>query len=155
MTNTTPAHLYLIRGLPGSGKTTLALALRRGRALATLASADDFFLQPDGSYRFGAARLKEAHAQCQAAAEHALERGGQVIVHNTFSQRWEMEPYILAARRHGALLTVISIFDSGLTDIQLFNRGTHDVPLEVINRMRARYEHDWLSAPTLPPWERE
>jgi len=43
----------------------------------------------------------------------------------------------------GVNLFVVSLFDSGLTDIELYRRNVHEVPLETIQKMRARYEHTW------------
>lgn len=158
------AHLYLVRGLPGSGKSTLAETLAEGHDAYgeyPLYAADDYFMEWDEEgdevYCFDAKFLAEAHADCQAKTEYALGSGWfqHVVVHNTFVSRWEMEAYLRMAADHNCYVTVVSVFDGGLTDVELFARGTHGVPLDVIARMRAAYEHDWKCGDTRAPWERK
>jgi len=146
--------LLLIRGLPGSGKTTL-LNLLTSRFEGFC--ADDFFMV-EGEYIFDPSKLSQAHALClRHTRQHLTEECApvrQAAVHNTFTQRWEMEPYIQLAEETGARLVVIDLFGGGLTDKELAARNGHGVPMEAIARMRARYEHDWKNGNPLPPWER-
>ena len=135
-------RLILIRGLPGSGKTTLALQLydaHRDEIRCAVYAADDFFYGTKrappgwGSYKFDRSKLKDAHAQCQRRAFGDMSDGREVIiVHNTFTQMWEMEPYITMAKEYGYLIQVIECKG---------NFGSvHGVPDEAIDRMRARWE---------------
>jgi predicted kinase len=140
--------LFLVRGLPGAGKSTLA------RSLApTTVAADDFFNDERGVYRFDRNRLGEAHAWCQNAARTFL-RKGDVAVANTFTETWEIAPYIEIAAKAGAHLVVVDLFDGGLDNRALAARNEHGVPEEGIAAMRKRYEHDWSRGDMRPPWER-
>ena len=140
--------LYAIRGLPGSGKSSLGSKL--GNAIA----ADDYFMSEDGIYRFDPAQLGAAHADCLARCQRILALGQDVVVCNTFSQRWELEPYILAAAEYGARLVVVDLFDGGLTNTELEARNLHGVPADGINRMRLRWEHDWRAGDPRHPGQR-
>ena len=62
--------------------------------------------------------------------------------------------YLDMAEKEDVPVTVVSLFDNGFTDEELFERNTHGVPLEAIAAMRNRFEHDWLGGNPLPPWER-
>jgi predicted kinase len=147
--------IYLIRGLPGSGKTSLAYAVKgRAYAITNIVAADDYFYDGDGVYRFDPKLLTLAHEQCQLNARIGLQYDGHdVVVHNTFSQRWEMQPYIDMADEHGARLVVLDLFDGGCTDDELAERNSHGVPLDVIERMRHRWEHDWRTASPDRTWK--
>lgn len=119
--------LILIRGLPGSGKSTLARKLNICHF-----ETDDFFEVPGQGYVFDPTRLPEAHQWCQDQTRSALEEVGQVVVSNTFTRVWEMQPYIDMAAELGAQLTVVTLTNS-------FG-SIHDVPEHAIARMRDRWE---------------
>jgi len=153
-------NLFLIRGLPGSGKDTLAM---KHIGPAIIHSADHWFMRQAGlnvwntEYQFNPAELPQAHEACQknCAATLTVEGGRSVAVCNTFSCRWEMEPYLKMAKEiKGVSLVVIDLFDAGLTDEELAERNIHDVPVENIAAMRERWEFDWKNGNPLPPWER-
>jgi len=152
------SNLILIRGLPGSGKSTLARELvgEGGRVV----SADDYFTSTTGEYNFNPSLLPQAHAQCQEETKRYLWDGDDgrlvtpVVVANTFSQRWEIEPYIQIASGAHARLTVVDLFDGGLSDEELAQRNIHGVPVAGISAMRARWEHDWAKGNPIAPWLR-
>jgi len=151
--------IMLVRGLPGSGKTSLTEMIRIPTSSGLMekpvpCAADDFFLDEACNYIFDPKLLPEAHKYCQAIAHESMRMDKSVVVHNTFTQRWEMEPYIQLAKEFGHRLIVISTFDGGCTDEQLAERNDHGVPLETISAMRERWEEDWGSSDPRPPWER-
>jgi predicted kinase len=126
--------LVLIRGLPGSAKSTLA------RFLAPQANyaADDFF-EKDGDYQFDRDLSPIAHAECQRAVAKAMAAGIKVIaVHNTFVESWEAEAYYRLAALHRYGVTVVecqNTFDS-----------VHGVPPEIMLDMARRW-HRTLKPP--------
>ena len=77
------SKLILIRGLPGSGKTTRANEERRHYPEMVHLEADMFF-EADGSYKFNPLYLKTAHDWCYSNAVFNLLAGKDVIVSNSY-----------------------------------------------------------------------
>ncbi len=122
--------LTLIRGLPGSGKSTRAKRLcvmNRARHF----EADMYFCGANG-YVFVAAKLPLAHRWCLKQTQQALQSGQSVVVSNTFIELWEMQPYIEYARQHGISFTVL--------ECRSQYANIHNVPEKTISRMRARWQ---------------
>jgi len=119
--------LKLIRGLPGSGKTTMAKKIEGFEHF----EADQYF-EKDGSYEFDPSELNSAHEECQRKTKAALSTGKNVVVSNTFSQQWEIDPYRKIADETGAELeieTATGAFEN-----------IHDVPDVVIQNMKKRWD---------------
>ena len=125
--------LVLLRGLPGSGKTTLAKSMFPEYVLC---AADDYF---DELGRFDPTHLGSAHQQCQRRVQALLAAQENVVVHNTFTQFWEMKPYLEMAQRMGFSVRVCHV-ESGLSDQQLADRNVHSVPASTIEKMRERWQ---------------
>lgn len=121
-------ELVLVRGVSGSGKSTIARAMIGYYHLET----DMFFRDMFGRYNFDYTRLQEAHDWCQRQAYEHLKRGRNVVVSNTFTQRWEMEPYFNIAANLGIPVRVIVATGR--------YKNIHNVPDEVIQRQIERWE---------------
>lgn len=150
--------LYIVRGLPGSGKSTLANKLVLHHRFVF--EADQYFLNEHGDYLFSPKELPKAHASCLQRCEITLNAMrnnvmSAVAVANTFSCRWEMEPYFKLAKKYDVSISVIDLFDQGLTDEELATRCEHGVPSTTIANMRNRWEFDWKNADPSAPWDRK
>ena len=120
--------LFLLRGLPGAGKSTLADSLG-----IDYVEADMFFMQ-DGEYKFDGTKIKLAHEWCQDRVRKIMEYGMTVAVANTFTQEWEMEPYLEMAEEFGYRV------NSLIVENRHGGKNTHGVPEEALTRMRNRFE---------------
>lgn len=120
--------MIIMRGLPGSGKTTIAKDL----GADVICSADDYFTDSDGVYSFSPQRLKDAHENCQSRVKDALAQNLFVVVDNTHTRRWEMQPYIDMAKEYGIEPEIIIAKGE--------YQNIHGVPPEAIATMRERWE---------------
>tara|TARA_R100000808_G_C2147487_1_gene155459 strand:- start:1995 stop:2474 length:480 start_codon:yes stop_codon:yes gene_type:complete len=93
--------LILLRGAPGAGKTFIANILDKYSPSIIAVSADDYFYNPAGEYLFIKERVPEAHKWCQEHVDKYLNAAQYdiVIVHNTFTEEWELEPYYEIAEK--------------------------------------------------------
>jgi len=134
--------LYVIRGLSGSGKTTRAKELLQSKKIHIFFEADMFFINnATNLYTFDASKLSDAHQWCQNKVKESLKSGFNVAVSNTFTQYWELEPYMHMAAELHTTVKLIDLFDSGMDDEQLSRRNIHGVPISSISKMRKRYQH--------------
>ena len=132
-------NLYIVRGLPGSGKSTFALNLVGADFL--VCEADKYFMV-DGEYKFDGSKLKDAHEFCRNTVETYMRDNveandqfyRQIAVSNTFTQEWEMQPYFDLAKKYG--YTVFTI----VVENRHGGVNQHGVPDEALTRMRDRFE---------------
>jgi len=128
--------LYIVRGIPGSGKTTFARTLN-----SIIVEADQYFMDSEGNYKFDGSKIKFAHEYCRAQTEAWMQTKGdqvntnRITVSNTFTQEWEMEPYFELAKKYGyKVFTIIVENRHGGTN-------EHNVPEDKIEQMRNRFEY--------------
>lgn len=122
--------LYIVRGIPGSGKSTFAKTFNTVEHY----EADMFFMRGNG-YEFDATKLKAAHEWCQDMVFMSMKRNEPtIVVSNTFTQEWEMEPYLEMAKTHE--YKVFSI----IVENRHGGENQHGVPDEVLTKMRERFE---------------
>ncbi len=129
-----------MRGIPGSGKSTYA-----ERAVDTLpsdqvgaiCSADNFFINESGEYKFDLSKIGLAHASCFDGFLHGLRtmKAGYIhllVVDNTNVKAWELSPYIQLAKHHRFDLEVVRFhIDPAIAG----PRNKHGVPQEAVDRM--------------------
>jgi len=122
--------LILLRGLPGSGKSTFAQTLN-----CPVFEADMFFVNSQGVYNFDFTRIKDAHSWCQEMVEdHMFNQHEKIAVSNTFTQEWEMKPYYDMAKTYG--YNVFSIIVENRHD----GENVHGVPADKLEVMKNRFE---------------
>lgn len=127
--------MFIMRGLPGSGKSTLAKKIVEQHA-AVLCSADDFFMI-NGQYMFDPTKLHKAHSTCQDKARNALGNGSHVVIDNTNVRQREVSVYFKIAEEMNAFVILLQPDTPWAFDVdECFKRNTHNVPREVIQRMK-------------------
>jgi predicted kinase len=129
--------LILLRGLPGSGKTTLAniILQQPNNNPQEVLSADDFFEDKEGEYKFDASKLKEAHNYCQfRCSERMRQQKSRIVVANTFTQEWEMDEYFKMAERYNYRVHTVII------ENRHGNENIHGVPKDKLQQMKDRFQ---------------
>lgn len=131
-------RLYIVRGLPGSGKSTYAKELV-GKLCGNVEhfEADMYFCRNDEEeYRFVPKDIGKAHEWCLAAVAASLSFGHDVVVSNTFTKMWEMQKYFCLVKdlwpKHNIEIVVI----------EMLNRfdNIHEVPEKTLQSMQDRWE---------------
>ena len=125
--------LFLIRGLPGSGKSTMARSMVEQNPDMCHYEADMYFVDDDGDYYFDGSLIGDAHEWCQNCTFLSLYEGKKVVVSNTFTRIKEMQPYFDICEELGLPEPVIIEAEGNYGSI-------HDVPEHVIENMRNRWE---------------
>jgi len=122
--------LYIVRGTPGSGKSTFAKTLG-----GIHYEADMFFIDPTtGEYKFDGSKIKLAHSWCMIQTQKAMVDGEpKIVVSNTFTQEWEMETYFKLAEENGYKVFTI------IVENRHGNTNEHNVPEDKIEQMKNRF----------------
>lgn len=122
--------LTICRGIPGSGKSTFAKTLGGQHY-----EADMYFIDEEGNYNFDGSKIKDAHKWCQSFVETDMVlEYPKIVVSNTFTQEWEMEPYFKLAKEYG--YTVFTV----VVENRHGGVNQHGVPQDKLEQMRNRFE---------------
>jgi len=137
-------ELIVMRGIPGSGKSTMAKSLM---GEGVIHSTDDL-ITDTGDYRAFFARLIESgdfsdlsrmHSKNLSNAIKSMKDGiSPVVIDNTNIKANEAKAYVVAALEMGLDDNNIQIHDIGTRDLtaeQLAESNTHGVPLDKIKMM--------------------
>jgi len=130
-------NLYIVRGLPGSGKSTFARSIAKSYQIF---EADQYFMEK-GKYNFDATKLKEAHNDCKQRVVRRMRENlfnsiffNNIVVSNTFTQDWEMKYYRSIGKRYGYKVHTI------IVENRHYGTNVHGVPEDKLQVMEDRFE---------------
>lgn len=127
-------EVYILRGVSGSGKSTVAKSLAEGRD-AVICCADDYF-ETENGYRFNPSKLHDAHQECWYKFRDALDRGVKtIIVANTNTSDNEYLRYLEMAKfyKYQVFLLVVENHHG--------NSSIHNVPAATLERQRDKLKN--------------
>jgi len=110
----------LMRGYPGCGKSTRAKELSDEFGNCSIVSADNYWIDSNGFYKFDVSKLKLAHEYCYNEFKKAIAAGRNVIVDNTnlkFEDCKKYFDYILKNNNVGTHRYAIDICEVSYNDL--------------------------------------
>ena len=121
--------LYIVRGIPGSGKSTFAKTLG-----GIHIEADQYFVDLEGNYNFDGSKIKLSHNWCMIQTQKAMvDDEPKIVVSNTFTQEWEMETYFKLAEENGYKVFTI------IVENRHGGVNQHGVPEDKLQMMKDRF----------------
>lgn len=131
--------VILLRGHPGSGKSTFTENVIKKNFLdVVVCSADHWFQEVNGGgqeYKFDPTKLGVAHGWCLDKFNRAIQEGREcIVVDNTNILRRDYQSYIEAAQNGG-----YKVFQAIMTGNF---QNVHGVPEQAVERMKAKFQED-------------
>lgn len=124
--------LWILRGVSGAGKTTVAKSLLLLPSSMAYA-ADDFHYDEDGSYNWKPENVKASHEWCQRKVSRDMWFGFEnIIVHNTNTTEKEIQPYLDLAEKYE--YDVVSL----VVENRHGNKDVHNVPQDIRDNQEKR-----------------
>ncbi len=119
--------LYILRGVPGAGKSTLAKELA---PTENICEADSYQLDKDGNYVFNPRKVGICHKLCMDKFKRLVhEHTDRIVVSNTSTKLREFKAYMDYATENGYKVIVIVV------ENRHGNDSVHDVPQETREKM--------------------
>ncbi len=140
------AKVYILRGIPGAGKSTWAEGTDDPPGVEVVCSADHYMVNSEGGYEFRADMLSAAHEKClrKFVDEIKWDDVDGVIVDNTNILTAEIAPYYQVAKARGHDVRIVQFMcDPAIAA----SRNIHGVSAQKIWQM---YQN--LLTEKLPAW---
>lgn len=160
-------HAFIMRGIPGSGKTTTARAIASGGDFrkefvvrdnvtycvgpeeelnfdeclpyAAIHSTDMYFIGKDGTYKFNQRYLHKNHNKNYKAFRNSIDAEIPIVIcDNVNIDHWKYKKYARVAREAGYIVSVVTM--PVPTIKEAVERGVHNIPETEIKRMIREWE---------------
>lgn len=123
--------LFVVRGIPGSGKSSLAKMLC---PLDDICESDKYFYH-NGRYEFDSTQLNQANDWCKAQVEKRMQIGtDRIAVTNTFIHDYELSPYFDLSNKYG--YKVISL----IVENRHSSENINGLDTQLLDTMRQQFQ---------------
>ena len=122
-------EVILIRGLPGSGKSTKAKEISRTNIIHI---ENDIFHMKKSKYEFNLDLVPDAYTWVKGNVCYYLNQGKSVVISNTFISNKTIKAYVDIAKRYNVKVKII--------EMKEHYGNIHDVPETVLKSMADNWE---------------
>ena len=128
---------FIIRGLPGSGKSSVAELLASTSESSVIHSTDNYHMI-NGRYKFNKEMLWVYHQRNLEAFEKSCKKGIKIVIcDNTNIKKSFYSKYVRTAKKYGYKVFIITVGDFNASECWRHNR--HGVPLKVVRSMKRSF----------------
>ncbi len=133
---------FILRGLTGSGKSTVAQRIARipDYGYVRIHSTEDYFYTERGTYRYDSRRAPLFEQFNFHSFVNSLEQRYTAICDSTNARLSDYERYVAAAKDHGYWVRIIVMPHPDIAVAAM--RGTHGVPRKTLARTLNEWETD-------------
>lgn len=149
-------HIVIVRGIPGSGKSTLVNNLCNFLVDESIDHAvvelDNFFTK-NGEYKFVSSLFLDAHAYMWEECLKFAKKSMPIIIIDDVNLKYRHAiPFFLIAQMYGYSILKVEPQPLKRFDVDISHeRNVHDVPKETIHTMSEMYEEtlEWVKSEIL------
>ena len=129
--------VFILRGIPGDGKSSVAELLAKISRSSIIHSTDDYH-KVNGKYKFNKERLWEFHSMNLKAFEKSCEKGIKIVIcDNTNIRKSYYSPYIRVAKKYKYWIFILTVGDFNVSEC--WKRNKHHAPRKVIQGMKNNF----------------
>ena len=130
--------VFILRGLPGSGKSIVANKLAESSKSSIIHSTDDYHIK-NNEYVFDGSRVKEYHRMNLEAFTTSCEQGTEIVVcDNTNVLRNHYKEYKEVAEKNNYIVIIIVVDEFRVKECK--KREKHDIPLKILEDMKKQFQ---------------
>lgn len=146
--------MVILRGLSGSGKSKLAEIIKEENNNTVIVSADNYFFNEAGEYKYDSQKLDDAHQFSYRTAKMCIRNLCKtIVIDNTNSTLKEYKNYIQLGESNDYKIIILEIECSNKTDaIIMGKRNTHHKNIKATLSMYSRWEMEEKALYIRPHW---
>ena len=131
--------ILIIRGLPGSGKTTLGKEFIKNIDNSIQIESDDFHMSCN-EYNYNKSNIIDAIHYVQSSVNNCIKQNVKLIIlSSVFTLLEHIAEYFDKARKNNYILYTITLTENNIN--LLLKRNIHNVQLETFKSMKSRFEY--------------